>query len=58
MAETAKVIPLTPEFRERMERGMLRVGAILYPGRKLTIEWKTSPPPIQQKEASDGEIQH
>ncbi len=40
MAEAAKPIQLTPEVRAMVERGMLRVGRSVFPGRKLTVEWE------------------
>jgi hypothetical protein len=35
---------LSVEERERVERGMLAIGAIRWPGRQLVIEWPDADP--------------
>lgn len=37
---SGQVIQMTPELRERIERGLLRAGAVRFPGRTLVVEWK------------------
>jgi hypothetical protein len=32
-------VTITPELRERIERGALRAAAIRWPGKRLVIEW-------------------